>query len=92
MDKHGQPEERGYLKSRTFCLGFPKYKAELFNAVERVAAVVRAGVLPYRGSRRGSRNQILKDLIVCGLALDGNEQAIERQETRGFICTLPSQN
>ena len=92
MDKHEQSRERGYIKSKTFCLGFPKYKEGLFADMERVVLAVRAGALPYRGSRRGSRNQVLKDLIVCGLAIDGNDQALERQGARGFICTLPSQS
>ena len=92
MDEHTSLNERQYRKSKTFCLGFPTYKKGLFADVERVILAVRAGALPYRGSQRGTRNQVLKDLVVCGLAINGNDQAIERQETRGFVCTLPSQS
>ena len=76
--------ERKYLNSKTFCLGFPQYKRDAFERTVRVIDAVRVGEIPYRGRGIGSRNQIVKDLIVYGLALKGNQQAINRMEQKGF--------
>ncbi len=76
---------RKYLEAKTFCLGFPQYKEEAFNKTLRIMEAVRNGSIPYRGRSLASRNQIVKDLIVMGLALSGDERAIERMETKGFI-------
>ena len=80
-------DERRYLKSKTFCLGFPQYKRDAFEQTVRVIDAVRAGEIPYRGRGLGSRNQIIKDLVVYGLVLSGNRQAKSRMEKIGFEPT-----
>jgi hypothetical protein len=78
-------KERKYLSAKTFCLGFPRYKGEAFRRTLEVIEAVRAGKIPYRGRGIASRNQIIKDLVVYGLALSGNRQALSRMKQKGFL-------
>ena len=61
-----------YLEAETFCLGFPSYREDVYDEVERVMELAQSGVLPYDGAspapgRKPSRNQVIKALVAVGL-------------------------
>jgi hypothetical protein len=73
-----------YLGAKTFCLGFPKEEAYLYNEIMNVMDLAREKKLPYRGSRRTSKNQVVKDLLALALAAKGSERAQAYTAKRGF--------
>ena len=81
---------RAYLTAKPFCLGFPSYYEQLLHEVEAIGEGIRTGELAYSGSVRTSRNRLIRDLVVIGLARRGNKKALAAASDLPLVKLQPA--